>query len=91
MKVTKDVYVTMRDGVRIALKIYQPDAEGAYPTLFVASPYQYDTDDLPSLPIFLWRETGPIEWYVEHGYAYVRMDVRGSGKSEGVYGYLDLA
>ena len=87
----KDIYVTMRDGVRIALRIYRPHAEGEFPTLFVASPYQYDTDDLPSLPLFLWRETGPVEWYVQHGYAYVRMDVRGAGKSEGTYGYLDRA
>jgi predicted acyl esterase len=91
MKITKDVYVTMRDGIRIALKIYRPDADGAFPALFVPSPYQYDTDDLPALPLFLWRETGPIEWYIEHGYAYVRMDVRGSGKSEGLYGYMDRA
>jgi predicted acyl esterase len=85
----KDIYVTMRDGVRIALRIYRPQGDGEFPTLFVASPYQYDTDDLPSLPLFLWRETGPVAWYVAHGYAYVRMDVRGAGKSEGVYGYLD--
>ena len=85
----KDVYVTMRDGVRIALRIYRPAGDREFPTLFVASPYQYDTDDLPSLPLFLWRETGPVAWYVAHGYAYVRMDVRGAGNSEGVYGYLD--
>jgi len=85
----KDVYVTMRDGVRIALRIYRPAGDGEFPALFVASPYQYCTDDLPSLPLFLWRETGPVAWYVAHGYAYVRMDVRGAGNSEGVYGYLD--
>ena len=89
MRDERDIFVTMRDGVRIGLRIYRPDAEGEFPTLFAASPYQYDTDDLPSLPLFLWRETGPVEWYVQHGYAYVRMDVRGSGNSEGVYGYLD--
>ena len=89
MKITKDVYVTMRDGIRIALKIYRPDADGAFPALFVPSPYQYDTDDLPALPLFLWRETGPIEWYIDHGYAYVRMDVRGS-ETQGVLGYKML-
>ena len=89
VKFTKDVYVTMRDGVRIALAIYQPDAEGEFPALFAASPYQYDLDYLPAHPMFLWRETGPIEWYVERGYAYVRADIRGSGNSEGAYGFLD--
>ena len=31
MKVTKDVYVPMRDGTPIALKVYRPDADGAFP------------------------------------------------------------
>ncbi len=90
--VEDNVYVTMRDGVRVALRIYRPDVAGPVPALFAASPYQYDTDDLPHSPLFLTRETGPIKWYVEtHGYAYVRADTRGSGKSEGVYGLLDQA
>ena len=90
MKIEEPVYVPMRDGTRIALRIYRPDADGAFPALFAASPYQFETDDLPHSTMFLWREVGPVEWYVrEHGYAYVRMDVRGSGKSEGVYNFLD--
>ena len=81
----------MRDGVRIALRIYRPEGAGAHPTLFAVSPYRYDNDDLPAYPLFLWRETGPIEWYVEHGYAYVHADTRGTGYSEGEYGFLDRA
>jgi uncharacterized protein len=85
----KDVYVTMRDGVEIALRIYRPDGPGQFPALYAASPYRYDNNELPATPLFLWRETGPIEWYVEHGYAYVHADVRGSGKSGGEFGLLD--
>lgn len=89
MRIEKDVMVPMRDGVRIALKIYRPDSPGRFPVLFAASPYQYDTDDLPHSALFLWHEVGPVEWYVrEHGYVYVHADVRGSGKSEGVYDLL---
>jgi predicted acyl esterase len=89
MLVEKDLMVTMRDGVRIALKIYRPDGPGKFPTLFAASPYQYDTDDLPHSALFLWHEVGPVEWYVrEQGYAYVHADVRGSGKSEGAYDFI---
>ncbi len=88
MTVEKDVYVTMRDGVRIACCIYRPDAEGAFPALFAASPYQYEYDDVPAYSIFPWRETGPVEWYVGQGYAYVHMDVRGSGRSEGDFGFM---
>lgn len=89
MKVESGVYVTMRDGTRIALRIYRPDAEGRFPALFAASPYQYETDDLPHSSLFLWREVGPVEWYVGHGYCYVHADVRGTGASEGSYGLLD--
>lgn len=81
----RDLYVTMSDGVRLAFCIHRPDGAGPFPTLFAASPYRYDNDDLPETSMFLWRETGPIKWYVEQGYAYVRMDVRGSGRSEGDY------
>lgn len=86
----KDVQVTVRDGVRIGLRIYRPEGSGKFPTLFAASPYRYDNDALPATPVFLWRETGPIEWYIEQGYAYVHMDVRGTGISEGEYRFLDL-
>jgi putative CocE/NonD family hydrolase len=84
----KDVRVTVRDGVRIGLRIYRPDGPGPFPALFAPAPYRYDNDGLPAYPMFLWRETGPIEWYTQHGYAYVRMDVRGTGFSEGIYGLL---
>ena len=89
MKDERDVYITMRDGVRVAVRIYRPDAPGEFPTLFAASPYMYDTDDLPHSTLFLWREIGPVKWYVENqGYAYVHLDLRGSGKSEGTYRML---
>ena len=39
--------------------------------------------------MYLWRETGPVAWYLKHGYAYVHMDVRGSGRSGGEYRFLD--
>lgn len=87
----KDVQITVRDGVRIAVRIYRPDGAGPCPALFAPSPYRYDNNELPAQPMFLWRETGPIDWYVEQGYAFVQADVRGTGFSEGKYGFLDRA
>jgi len=89
MRIDRDVYISMRDGVRIAAAVYRPDQDGRYPTLFAASPYQLEYDTLPAHTLFPWRETGPIEWYVQHGYVYVHADVRGSGRSEGTFGFLD--
>jgi putative CocE/NonD family hydrolase len=91
MKVAKGITVAMRDGVRISLCVYRPDAPGRYPALFAASPYQYEMDEVPAFPLFLWRETGPVEWYVGQGYAYVHADVRGSGRSEGEFEFMGLA
>ena len=88
MKVEKGITVAMRDGVRISLCVYRPDAEGRFPTLFAASPYQYEMDEVPAYPLFLWRETGPVEWYVGQGYSYVHADVRGSGRSEGEFSFM---
>jgi predicted acyl esterase len=90
MKVEKGVTVTMRDGVKLSLCVYRPDGPGPFPTLFAASPYQYEMDEVPAYPLFLWRETGPVEWYTEQGYAYVHADVRGSGQSEGEFSFMGL-
>ncbi len=84
----KDVQVQVRDGVKIGVRIYRPEGSGPFPALFAASPYRYDNNELPPRPMFLWRETGPIEWYVEQGYAYVHADVRGTGISGGEFGFL---
>jgi putative CocE/NonD family hydrolase len=77
-----------RDGVLLSARVYRPDGNVKCPALFAASPYRFDNNELPASPQFLWRETGPIEWYVSQGYAYVHMDVRGSGRSAGSYELL---
>jgi len=84
----KDVQITVRDGVKIAVRIYRPDGAGPVPALFAPSPYRYDNNELPAQPMFLWRETGPIDWYVDQGYAFVQADVRGTGYSQGKYEFL---
>ncbi len=82
------VSIAARDGTTLAARIYRPDGSGPYPALFGASPYRFDNNKLPASPQFLWRETGPIEWYVEQGYAYVNMDLRGCGRSGGEFEFL---
>ena len=91
---TRIVSIRMRDGVKIAAAIYLPKSArgrgqaGRYPALLAASPYRFDNDIAPALPMFLWRETGPIDFYLEQGYAFVHMDVRGTGRSGGKYRYM---
>jgi uncharacterized protein len=90
MTIERDVKVTMRDGVRISVCVYRPADGAPAPALFAASPYQHEFDSVPAFPLFPTRETGPVEWYVGQGYAYVHADVRGSGQSEGEFGFMDL-
>jgi len=82
--------VKVRDGTEIAVAIYSPKGPGPFPALFASSAYRFDNNILPASPQFLWRETGPIDFYVEQGYVYVHMDVRGSGRSGGEYNFFGV-
>ena len=77
-----------RDGTALAFALYLPIGDGPFPTLFAASPYRFDNNILPHGPQFLWRETGPIEFYLEQGYAYIHMDARGCGRTGGHFEFL---
>lgn len=87
LRVEKDILVEMSDGVRLALDIYRPDAEGAFPALLSMSPYtkelQVSGSRSPN------NEAGDTEFFVKRGYCHVIVDVRGSGSSEGDYGVID--
>lgn len=80
------VYVTMRDGVRIAVDVYLPqgaDAPTAFPTIVIATPYyrRFRTADpaAENSPMaFRYRDA-----FVPRGYALLVMDVRGTGASFG--------
>ena len=80
--------ILAKDGVELAAAVYLPEGAGRFPTLFAASPYRFDNNVAPATPIFLWRETGPIDYYLSHGYAFVHLDVRGTGRSDGDYRYM---
>ncbi|MBI4295803.1 MAG: CocE/NonD family hydrolase [Chloroflexi bacterium] len=92
IKVEKNVYVTMRDGVRLAVDVYRPDVPGKFPALLAMSAYGKDLQVLPQQlqpraeGSLLWDgtiEAGDPEYLVPRGYVHVIGDVRGSGDSEG--------
>jgi len=86
---SREVKIPVHDGVEIAVALYMPQGAGPFPVVLAPSPYRYDNNSLPAGPQFLWRETGPIELYVERGYVYAHMDIRGCGKSGGEFRLLD--
>jgi uncharacterized protein len=91
MRVEKNVYAPMRDGVRLAVDVYRPDAGGRFPALLAISTYGKETQLLaiPSVPdrgTAPWDgniEAGDSPYIVDHGYVHVVADCRGTGYSEG--------
>lgn len=79
-----EIEVKTRRGVTVRADVYLPrDGKGPFPALLAASPYQKSLRRLPADWVFPFIEYGPIQLYLDHGYAYVAMDVPGSGRSEG--------
>jgi putative CocE/NonD family hydrolase len=79
-------YLTMRDGVKIAVDLYLPrnqPPDQKLPTLVEQTRYMRAYDITPPYERFAGGIDPDIEYFVEHGYAYVLLDVRGSGASFG--------
>jgi len=79
-------YVTMRDGIKLAVDIYRPDGEGRHPGMLSMSPY---IKEIQQLPPHLCHsiEAGATRFFVPKGYVHVIATVRGSGFSQGQYNY----
>src|SRR5258707_5173328 len=72
-------YLPLRDGTRLAYVVYRPTKEGRYPTLV-----QYDAYNGAGLD----GNDSAVKPFVEHGYAYVGVDVRGAACSQGDFELL---
>jgi predicted acyl esterase len=88
----RDIMVAMRDGIRLAVDIFRPDAPGRFPALLAMSPYGKGVQTLPlasmppGTPCYLPPiEAGNPEYFTARGYVHVIADVRGTGHSEGEY------
>lgn len=87
--IERDVDVPMRDGARLKADVFRPDDGGRFPAILNLGPYQKDKLWVPpanleekATPNMNWETVTP-EWWVPKGYAAVRVDGRGSGKSPG--------
>lgn len=82
MEVRRDVGIIARDGVRLSANLFLPDAvadgaAGPWPAVLNTDPYRKDD----------WSAGWDLtlaSYLAERGYAYCRMDVRGTGSSAGV-------
>lgn len=81
-----EIETTTRHGDFVRADVYLPHGgQGPFPVLFGASPYQKALRHLPAVPQFTFIEYGPIQLYLDEGYAYVAMDTPGAGRSEGTW------
>jgi putative CocE/NonD family hydrolase len=71
------VPIEMSDGVRLSARIWLPEGAGPVPALLEYLPYRKGDWTAP-------RDAQRHPWYAAHGYASVRVDMRGTGDSEGI-------
>jgi predicted acyl esterase len=77
----QEVFMPMRDGVKLAANVFTPDGPGPWPVILERTPYLKDGRLMASL--------GGTKRYTDAGYAFVLQDVRGKGHSEGFYSAFD--
>lgn len=75
MTIDFDVRVPMRDGVELSADVYRPKDDGRYPVILQRTPYLKTGEQVPQ----------QTRSFVERGYVFVLMDVRGRGDSDGVF------
>ncbi len=83
----RDIRITMPDGVRLAADLFLPkggEPEERFPVIWELYPYRKDEDRSV--------DYGLYSYFVRRGYVAVRVDIRGTGASEGTlieYEYAD--
>lgn len=78
-RVVENEWVTLKDGTRLAARIWIPDGAETSPVPVVWEYLPYRKRDAER-----GRDTGWAEMFVPYGFAFVRVDIRGSGDSDGV-------
>ncbi len=74
----KDCWIPMSDGARLGARIWTAD-DNRKPSPVILEYIPYRKDDFTAA-----RDSATIAWFAGHGYVCVRVDMRGSGSSDGV-------
>lgn len=70
----ENVRIPVGDGLHLAARIWRPEGEGAYPAILEYIPYRKRFGTAR-------RDEATHKYLAGHGYACVRLDIRGSGES----------
>ena len=79
IKILGHVWIPMTDSVRLAAKVWMPEESRINPVPAILEYIPYRLRDLTA-----WRDAFTHPYLAGHGYACVRVDIRGSGNSEGI-------
>jgi predicted acyl esterase len=89
LAIEKDIEIPMRDGARLKADLFRPKSGGRFPVIINIGSYQKDKLWIPPADLeekpnryMNWETVNPL-WWVPRGYAALRVDGRGSGKSPG--------
>lgn len=75
--VRQSLVIPARDGIQLSANLFMPDQEGRWPAVLNMDPYRKDD----------WSASWDMalgSYLAERGYAYCRLDVRGTGSSGGL-------
>lgn len=75
IQIDRDVRIPMRDGITLSADIYRPEQEGKFPAIVVRTPYLKTSAQIHDNACY----------FASNGYAYIVMDVRGRGDSDGEF------
>jgi putative CocE/NonD family hydrolase len=79
VEVIEPLRIPLSDGTRLAGKLWRPAGAGRHPAILEYLPYRYRDGTRT-------RDQGIHGYLAGHGYACLRVDIRGTGDSEGVLG-----
>jgi len=72
--------IPMRDGVRLAVDVFTPDATRPLPLVLEITPYNRGPQGL--------NFRNEVAYWMQHGYAFAIADCRGKGDSEGEFAFM---
>ena len=79
VKLVENTWIPLADGTRLAARIWMPEDAGQNPVPAILEYLPYRKTDGTSI-----RDRTIHEYFAGHGYASVRVDMRGSGDSDGL-------
>ena len=77
VRVIENLFITLQDGTRLAAKLWLPEGAGRVPAILEYLPYRKHDGTRT-------RDNGLHAYLAARGYACLRVDIRGTGESDGI-------